>query len=197
MTEHGVQNKYASNAPAASYESFVNALNGLHNDIGLGEALREFVKRSATTARAAAPICTLGRPRRPARSRTFWSKRSAASPKPTERSPMRLSRRSRQLARPSTSWPTPSLSTRFTEPISTICAAKMRSARLAQRSPRVLSAPRRQRRLMLFATAPPGLFQPGSGLPDKRSPGAGPRRNVRSLSSSTVSRSNRPSASSR
>jgi hypothetical protein len=51
MTEHGVQNKYASNAPAATYESFVNALNGLHNDIGLGEALREIVKRSATTAR--------------------------------------------------------------------------------------------------------------------------------------------------
>jgi hypothetical protein len=51
MTEHDAQNKPASDAPAATYESLILALNSLHNENGLGEALREFVQRGAATAR--------------------------------------------------------------------------------------------------------------------------------------------------
>ena len=51
MTERDAQNKYASDAPAATYESLIIALNGLHNENGLGEALREFFQRGAATAR--------------------------------------------------------------------------------------------------------------------------------------------------
>jgi hypothetical protein len=51
MTKHSAQNKSADEAPAATYESLVSALSGLHSENELREALREFVKRGATTAR--------------------------------------------------------------------------------------------------------------------------------------------------
>ncbi|HEY1941410.1 MAG TPA: hypothetical protein VGH40_04740 [Roseiarcus sp.] len=51
MIEHNAQNTSASEAPTATYESFIDALNGLHDENKLRDALREFVKRGAATAR--------------------------------------------------------------------------------------------------------------------------------------------------
>ena len=52
MTEHrNAQTKSATEAPAASYELLMNALESLHSDSELRDALREFVKRGAATAR--------------------------------------------------------------------------------------------------------------------------------------------------
>jgi hypothetical protein len=52
MIEQNAQNDSANDAPATTYESLINALNGLHNENELREALREFVKRGAATARS-------------------------------------------------------------------------------------------------------------------------------------------------
>jgi hypothetical protein len=51
MIEHNAQNQAASEAPTATYESFIDALNGLHDENKLRDALREFVKRGAATAK--------------------------------------------------------------------------------------------------------------------------------------------------
>ena len=49
MTKH--QNAQAD-APAATYESLMNALKGLHGKSEIRDALREFFKRNAATAKA-------------------------------------------------------------------------------------------------------------------------------------------------
>jgi hypothetical protein len=51
MTKHNAQNTSASQAFAPTYETFINALNGLPNENELRERLREFVKSGAATAR--------------------------------------------------------------------------------------------------------------------------------------------------
>jgi hypothetical protein len=52
MIEHqSEQTKSATEASAATYESLINTLDGLHNEGELRDALREFVKRSAAAAR--------------------------------------------------------------------------------------------------------------------------------------------------
>jgi hypothetical protein len=52
MTEHNEQNKSASATTAGTYETFINALEGLSNENEFRDALRDFVKRGAETAKS-------------------------------------------------------------------------------------------------------------------------------------------------
>jgi hypothetical protein len=52
MTNQDTQTKSAGETTTATYESFINALNGLQSEGELRDALRELVKRGAATARS-------------------------------------------------------------------------------------------------------------------------------------------------